>query len=451
MLNLNLFTDAKKESSNNNNTEKTSQNIESKNLASLNLANITFGSATPLEQVKRGEKKKQSEKSRNVYNNHISDAAIKGYLTILKQNIQDRHLLQESQNTVLFIRDTTDLLEGTVKDCGKRILSGLLDMVSQLRLEGISVLLVASSTPALTDTRNIAKDIDFYSQIIDGNLPNLSSQESQDSSIAADGTLFKSSLDLMQDEFDKIELLPPSKIYGLLGSGKERSLNLKGHQEQSSLLKYLGAQERAMKLRIGEINCKFVHIKCLERGISLNFSLNSLIAEKNDLKGSRKTLKQNFSSPAELYAVELMTRKVWDNGMADKLIDLAVSSKLDAFPNLALERGDFEVALKIIYETDISRCQSLISDEKEITPAQDTFGGGGGNAKTASSSTLPNENQDESVKGTTNPKASFASSSARDEESVYKELKRKGVTLNKHEKRILSTVVDSGNSFQITN
>ena len=388
-----------------------------------------------------------------------------------------RHQNGDIGKAVLIVRDVTDLLEFARNGSGKRLFYGLMDLVSHLRSLKIPSLLIGSCTPSLMDQKNLQKDVDFYTQIIDGNLPNFSSKA--ELTMAADGTLFQTSLDSFEDLFDKVQLLPPAKtFYSLraLKGKKETARSFKNHHEQQFLLfQYLSQQDRDMRLRIAEINTKMILDACISRGISLNFSLWNLMCEKKAARGEevgtealtlndiisvsshKESLKRQAQSPVEVYALEMLTKNIWNFGAVDRLLKLALGSRLDsieiASPSPSndthvFELDDFETALKIMYETDLSRCPSVLHADKDVSPAE----GDGGVEKLlddlppAANTVSLNSSQTSVPKPKTvfthNKNDDAASTTRSDDDSISAELKRTGVKLNKHEKRILSTVVN---------
>lgn len=456
-------------------TTKDGDDVPVTSKTTFHLANMTLASDndTTLKSPSINLKHVGSSlKSQTIYDRVLSDIEINEYLHYLKKNITEKHANGNIEKAVLIVKDVTDLMESTKSSSGKKLFYGLVDLVSHLRFLKIPSLLVASCTPSLMDKKNLQKDVDFYTQIIDGNLPNFSSKGNM--TMAADGTLFQTCLDSFEDLFDKVQLLPPAKTFNSLRplKGKNECARfLKSHYEHQYLLfQYLSQQERDMKLRVAEINSKLILDACISRGISLKFSLWNLFCEKrmavedsdtgksvlsaNDILSvlsHKESLRRQAQSPVEAYALEMLTKNIWNFGTVDRLLKLALGSRLDSIElstasssndTHALDLDDFEAALKIMYETDLSRCPSVLHDaDKDLSSAD----GDGGVEKIVDD--LPKSSISPApFNSSPKPKNAFTNddtaSSSRPVDNNSVDPRRFGMKLTKHEKRILSTVVN---------
>ena len=426
-------------------TEPANMALKSILETSFHLQNFTV-SATQKKEL--AIETQRSLKSQTAYDRVLSDQEINSYLSYLKQEFIKEH--NEEEKLILIVRDVTELIEYTKIDSGKKLFFGFMDLVSQLRLAKIPSVLIASCTPSLMEPKNIKKDIDFYTQIIDGNLPNFSSKGNL--TMAADGSLFQTCLDSFEDHFDKVQLLPPAKTFHSLRCYKDRNSGVKSFKKNEHkllLFQYLSEQEKDMKLRIAEINIKMILETCLARGITLKFPIWDLVTDQKAATVSNLYTHSSYKhglkrsqSAIESYALELLTREIWNYGIVDKLVKLALGSQLDSsdFKNDtqidSIELDNFEVALKIMYETDITRCPSVL--QHEVSPAE----GEGGTEKLIEESQPSPSNQASVLKPNTVFNTTDSTTNRSDDDTIASEMRRLGIKLSKHEKRILSTVVN---------
>ncbi|KAJ3346787.1 hypothetical protein HDU91_006957, partial [Kappamyces sp. JEL0680] len=366
----------------------------------------------------------------------LSSQDIQAYLATTMRRIQQELSNGDTKRGIILLRDTHDLLEGTSGATGRKLLCGILDMVQQLsQRPGIHVSLVAACSPRLTDEKNLRKDSDFYSQLIDGNLPNLSSGDESELSIAADGTLFNSALDNMTHLFDKVEILPPSNSFHSLllnadshasgaGTGLGRTKGKPAPKMHQRLGSYLHSMENDMKLRVAEINCEFIRTTCADRGILIDFPMRELL---------HSPLHKDTPVLSNKSPLSWMTLRILSDSKVEKLLSLALGVRFERHgPSTPhrLEPADLTTAMKLLFESDISRCVSDATASKEIYP--DSEG-----------SVMIEQGQSIDTNTTaTRQKEKLVPDVQEDVDKIATDLKRRGLKLNAHEKRVLSTVVN---------
>ncbi|KAI8930029.1 hypothetical protein BC831DRAFT_440994 [Entophlyctis helioformis] len=172
------------------------------------------------DNVSASARKPKTEETH--YDTRLTDSQIRSVLGSLRNSILSRLDTASAdaagdttgqRKLVLFVRDATDMLETDSVD-GRKIIVGLMDLVRMLRQDyRVPVLLVAGCSPSLANTGNLEKDASFYATLFDGSGTLVNTNDGYaHQNIWVDGKLFETPLDSLTDEFEKIDLLPPSPV-----------------------------------------------------------------------------------------------------------------------------------------------------------------------------------------------------------------------------------------------
>jgi hypothetical protein len=371
--------------------------------------------------------KKEGRVEVTAYDAKLSDQQISRFLDMLYNHIVSK-VEKEAQRIIIYLKDVNDMVEGQNNDTGRKLIIGFTQLIQRLRSEKLSCVFMAGSSPSITDQKNITKDLEFYTQIIDGSAFTETDLRVK-KNMAMDGTIFDTPLDDAKDQFEKVEILPPSVVYLSLQQSKSTSINRKEViASQQKLRQYLSELEGDLRTRVGQVNCASIIDICEQKGIALDKGLLDV------MKAGIKIMKGRKQNQSLIDVISTLTSHVWPLKKLERLVILAAGCQRELTNSTATDIGPKALieALGIIYETDLSRFASMTDVEREnrVSPAE--IGG-----ETA-----------ESKKAEAEP--GFASAQTKQEpiistpESLASDLKRRGIKLNSHEKRILSTVVDPG-------
>jgi hypothetical protein len=359
------------------------------------------------------------------YDTKLTNEDIFAFLDSLYESIR---MKAQGGNERFFIllKDINDMLEGSNDQAGERLMIGLTQLSSKLRIEQVSCVLVVGSSPSITDIKNVSKDLDFYTQIIEGSVFTETEQRQQ-RNMAMDGTIFDTPLDSAFDRFEKIELLPPSAVYLSLQkiASKSKPSRKDFISNQQKLRQYLLQLETDLEIRLGQVNCASLIDICDEKGIRIDDALLEVMKAGIRIGKGRKV------DSGLIETISSLTKRVWSMPKLERLVMLATGCQKEQPGAQTADIGPKALveALGIIYETDISRFSTMAPHEREnrVSPAE--VGGVVDDPKSKE------KEKEETIK----VEHSFT------HESVTAELKRRGIKLNTYEKRILSTVVNPCN------
>jgi hypothetical protein len=400
------------------NSEK--EGLDPKNYS---ISHISISNAA-LESAERKEEREEV----TTYDVKLTDQQICNFLDMLHQYIHAK-MEKETERIIVYLKDINDMVDGRNNDTGRKIIIGLTQLIQKLRLEKISCVLMAGSSPSITDEKNVSKDLEFYTQIIDGSAFTETELRVK-KNMAMDGTIFDTPLDDAKEQFEKIEILPPSVVYLSLQQSKILTTSRKEViASQQKLRQYLSELESDLHTRIGQVNCASIIDICDQKGITLDKGLLDV------MKAGIKIMRGRKQNQSLIDVISTLTKHIWPLQKLERLVVLAAGCQRELTNSTTTDIGPKALieGLGIIYETDLTRFASMTEVEREnrVSPAE--VGG------EATDATKPTEPEPELVSG--QPKLDPIASTP---ESVASDLKRRGIKLNSHEKRILSTVVDPG-------
>ncbi|KAJ3315658.1 hypothetical protein HDV04_002072 [Boothiomyces sp. JEL0838] len=343
---------------------------------------------------------------KNVYHTELSDEKINSFLEALKLKLKASKTAE-----YILVKDLTDMVEVESNNSGKKFIGGLIEMVRQLQESNHPVLLIAASSPSLLDSKNLIKDKEYFAQLMDGTV-SVSGDGYSELNMATDGTLFQTVLDSMLDQFEKVELLPPSHIFlSLQGTKLTNKKDIELQKDQFN--RYISRLSKDMEDRIAEINIET---------IARVFKKYNIKFTKNEYSMSKEIEGMKVKDFRELID-NFLTSEILPTTKIERLVILAIGERMNAYPNespIKITPKEVFSAINILSETDISRFSrmSLAEREKRAFPVID--------AKLDKEPTNKPVELEKSV----------------EEEGLQEELKKNGVKLNKYEKRIISTVVE---------
>jgi hypothetical protein len=395
------------------------------------------------------------------------DYVLQHIFNLIRQNCKPTESVPNPKVIILF-KDITDTLEGA-KDNGRRVLAGLLDMVQTLRRSlKIPSLLIAAATPSLLETSSVKKELnpDFFKSIYSKKVYKTNSMNA--SYLASDGTLFKTCLDNMKKDFEKIKLPPPSPSVQGASSSNPKTTDQSATATESSKVdldilydKWLESMQISLQKRFRELNWLAIERVCK----ALNVSIRGLdVSNISHVVDTNSALVDRHAIPASLEPLlSSLEDGIWPQDRVRNLVTLAIGYRITLMQNrvatgkLELTARHFEEAFKL-EKSSIS--DGLIKDGEGMqgkTPRDDDDEGSlstgtvvpadlqatgteGGAQQEKKTETAPATNT------TTSPK-SAASAEAQKEsdiEALKKHLTKSGFKLSTYEKKVLSTVVSPG-------
>ena len=331
----------------------------------------------------------------------IDDSQPELYLSHLYNEVK-----QTDRKLVIYLNDVTDIVQGSNRNTGKRLLIGLTQVVKQLK----NVLLVVGSCPSIVEPKNLNQDINFYTQILDGNFYVYGPNGTRNY-MAMNGTIFSTCLDNLS-EFQKIPVLPPSFVYMMLQKNLDPTKSKVYENEtelfQSNFSSYLMQMEVDMKLRIFELNQQSILQICKELNLKINDNLFASL--------HRKLFEFNRKPASAI--IEILKTKVWTLNEIRQLVYLSAAS----CENDILTIDNITEGLTVIYETDFSRYATMSADEiderMELIPEPIT----------KSANTKQSDQKEPKHKSRT--------------EALEQALKKRNVKLNQYEKKLLPSIVN---------
>ncbi|TPX58851.1 hypothetical protein PhCBS80983_g02828 [Powellomyces hirtus] len=367
----------------------------------------------------------------SLYDEHISEPQLRDFSTSLLTFIAGRCAslssspftnLQSPRRIVLYLKDTTDILD-SAGESGRKLVICLLRIVEKLRHKaGIPIVLMTGCSPSLLLPGNLsrARDLEFFEELFSGKAETMDS--SLQNRIWSDGKLFATPLDKMVNTFDKVELIPPAAY--LLAPKAPKDSDFERQRD------WLKLMEQDMAVRIADMNLRRVELSCLNKNIAVD-NLDRVMA----LSALKHT-----SDKAILHQLE---EELWDTHRIERLVHMAIGLQLQASckqksrgpPQLAgpmfqPKPEDFAEAIKIFNNSRRPAPMSNIWPESGARPSDgkdgdDAFG----------ANTVGTENVASAHSTTSHDQTAQA-------ETVLQQFKREGVQLNTYEKKLLSTVVN---------
>lgn len=367
----------------------------------------------------------------NSSNTHYSQPMSKGQILSFISHLRDEIISIHSQKTqpdiqktILYLQDLTDIMS-VPQSTGRQIIIGIMHLISILRdKHNISVILVAGSSPALTELANVEKDYYFHLSLLEG-VQNqtfatmASDQQFESFNMLSDGTVFKTNVDRLPD-FEKIEVLPPSPYFKSLQRAKSSPKEC-----TDVYLSYLDQMALDLKTRVRRINWQNAK-RLIERKGAVITGMDSVNAPKIML--------ESLGLPEDhLILLESLESQIWSRSKIDRLVLFALDAGHAITPSIFID------ALAKIYETDVTRLRNVdLDDSFRVVPAVD---GDSPDASGGSEVSNPVPLKEAAPSETIENALSH-------EESLNRILKKKE-KLNPYEKKLLSTVINPSNSHLI--
>ncbi|KAJ3215104.1 hypothetical protein HDU67_000808 [Dinochytrium kinnereticum] len=382
---------------------------------------------------------------------------------------------------IVFFKDTTDAIESS--SSGRRVIMTLMKALQRIREEhSIPVILVAGCSPGLLPLPSAKVDTtpDFYRRLFADKVVTVDKGEgSRMMLLAYEGVLYKTCLDSMKSQFEKVEIPPPTPQLLSTVSSESGDAALKEAYD-----KWLHSMRDSLNLRFRELNwrsiCKVCHDRnVVIRGLDLEDILNPLEVDRTRM-------------PEKLPALlESLQKRIFTTEEVVRLVSLALGYRFDLLKHTAntsissqIGLGDpplvdisalhLEMALRL-YDDDSTRklgepYTSLLKDEfgNAIGTADSKSGKGGGDdgsggmteseappidGSTTSTQTINTSTSSSPTTSTTSTTSSSASStstpiSKSPEEALAKlkkEFQKLGHKLSTYESKLLSAVVSPAN------
>jgi hypothetical protein len=363
------------------------------------------------------------------YSTALSKAQISSFALHLQDEILDRHKLDPSRKFILYLRDLTDIMN-VPGQCGRQLILALTHVITELRIaRKVPIILVAGSSPALTDEANLEKDYYFYMQFFDNSktvVSNPSNEHIDAINLISDGTIFNTCVDRLP-QFEKVSVFPPSSVFNLLSRLPGKS------KDKGDYLKFLDQMSLDLKTRLRQINCSnMLTLLKLENVQTTGLETVSLPEVKLHLLG----MPEDYET-----LVAFLETGVWTESKVKRLvlyaIDAAKSRLTDSMSSVTVSQLDFIEALAKVYEADVARLSTL--DHQELSravPAVDGDDNAGGAGLATSSGAAADKIESATKNGTI-----IVEKEMTHEESIGHQLKKK-VKLNQYEKKLLSTIVN---------
>ncbi|KAJ3016449.1 hypothetical protein HKX48_004024 [Thoreauomyces humboldtii] len=342
--------------------------------------------------------------------------------------------LQSPRKLVIFLQDTTDVLE-VAGDTGRKFTQALLHAVDLLRAGGIPVVLVAGCSPTLTVAGNVtrARDTDFLFNLLAH--PGHRSIYPDDEQLNLhDRHLFATPLDNMTTRFDKIMLGPPGVPF-------------EDETSPSQLREWLVRLGQDTNVRLADLNTRRIVALSAEKGITVSNIENVIKAESQ-----AAAVPGTFRS---IFHVSRLEHELWPTHRLDRLISTAVGLMLEeamvsgsnhaSTGPVTIDSRHLADAVRIVTEGDRRRIEvedrtnAPDFEENELEVLLDE---GLSNVRRL---TEPEAGDSVRVKHR-QPNAGATATSVPPSKAAYltasQQMARDGVKLSTYEKRLITTVVD---------
>lgn len=354
---------------------------------------------------------------------HYSTIIPANALQVLMTRIKEFILSRPDKPAIIQLQDLSDMMEGS-NVTGRRIVLGLNAMVASLRKDhGVSCVLAMHSYPPLLDPENLDLTLNFYDDLFEGNIAVKDNYDSEsDSSMWADGTFFKTTLDAAKSlPLEKIEIAPPAPTLVI----KQDSFD--GVRMQDDFNDYLHQLDKETLLSVRELNLKSLEMVCKDKGVSLSPLTTMALISRPTEADTQDVLKPIPE------ATFLLDDSVWTLEELDRLVSLAAAKAMEENSikrNIEVKTEHLDQALELIRSTDHSR---LVIGSTSVSPRSSLLDD--------SSMPLSPEIPNKASSGKTFEKKAPESKQP-DPCSVTAFLKKNNVQLNAHEKKLIGTVID---------
>ncbi|KAJ3039062.1 hypothetical protein HK097_002950, partial [Rhizophlyctis rosea] len=233
--------------------------------------------------------------------------------------------LRRDRRLVIFLKDTTDILEMRT-DGAKKLILRLLEVVGDARgLHKLPITLIAGCTPSLLNTENLGKGTDFYRNLFDGAVVVNDARSGVVQDLWESGRVFRTVLDGLGEDFEKVEMVPPAtslivdKRKTVDGSAATTQGDLEG--QKARFEEWLRVMEEDEKDRVIDVNWGNVEACCHGRGIQIRgIDRLALVRDATD---------RNVVPDGLVPLIEGMMNRVWSLRKVERLVSLALGVRLE--------------------------------------------------------------------------------------------------------------------------
>ncbi|KAJ3288295.1 hypothetical protein HK104_008244 [Borealophlyctis nickersoniae] len=371
--------------------------------------------------------------------------------------------LRRSRRMIVFVKDITDILEvGT--EGGKRTILGLLDVINEARIKHrLPIALVAGCSPSLLNPENVGRSMDFYRQMFDGAVT-FHTDRNPVSDLWEAGRLFRTILDDMTNDFEKIEMLPPAPALVLRNESAGDVDPAKTEAVYRNFGLWLESMQKDEKARLRDVNRSSIEAACVERGI--------VVRGLDAATMTREAVDRNLAPDSLQPLLDQMETEIWSRQRVDRLISFALGCRLDvpagagAATTQTEEAGSLDLTVRhfadgmaVMEDNEAYRTIQIGNIGNKIVPADggggtdESSGGDGVNAEANgvqsaegdAESSLPDQQTQQQIHLEHQRLHPLQRPTLQDQEdgnSPAVLLKQMGYRPNAHEKKLLSTVVN---------
>ena len=350
-----------------------------------------------------------------IYSEVIATERILGFLSNLYNQILGRHQNDPEKKLIIFVKDVNDIMRVPLAS-GKFLLMAMMDLIRALREQNVKVVMIFASSPALSDTANVTKDYFFYLHLLEGerSLVTNTGRIVDSVDLISDGTIFKTHFDNLS-RFEKIDVLPPSPLFNAL-------LRIEKKANNNNFSTYLDQMQTDLGVRLRQINWESIQSNIKKYGAKTE-GLSSMSEIDYDI--GTEGLPEDY-----LTLISTLETGIWNHRKVERTalftysnMQKRVMAKDSESNNFVLSR-DFVDALGTIYESDLSRLDSMETIDVPVVPAVGDDEGGSHIGQI--------EQGDEEG----------AEQEITHEESISNLLRKNKVKPNQYEKKLISTVIN---------
>ncbi|KAL5033033.1 hypothetical protein BDV3_000057 [Batrachochytrium dendrobatidis] len=409
------------------------------------------------------------------YDIGLRNVQIQSFLGSMRDSIIQRFKtysadpLCKHRKLVIFLKDTTDMLESGGVD-GRKVLLGLMDLVLSLRRDhNIPVLFVSGCSPALAHTPNVEKNASFYTSLFEGSATLMNKgSDNIHSNIWKIGKLYETPLDHTGNQFEKVEILPPCPMSTRIEVENQKSAWVTGrstfstpnpqkatsfifneHQPSATdkellqglehIASHVDALQDSLYSRLRSINWRNIIFVCAQKNIIIGGLDSAKMADLDD-----PMLKHQITPQILQKILSILDSHVWPMARIEKLVSLSIGRQIES----QFGRGEsvqhrvklpvihiFE-ALQMMQQSDIVR--SSRDNTTDLTKA-------GSQSKGSFKFGVSSKSTDENSENDNSTSSASPKQEQSDSAQLHEFLKREGHRINSYEKKILSTVVNPVN------
>ncbi|KND00306.1 uncharacterized protein SPPG_04631 [Spizellomyces punctatus DAOM BR117] len=221
--------------------------------------------------------------------------------------------LRYPRRLIIYVKDMTDILE-VGGESGKRVVLSLLDVVARVR-HNIPVVLIGGCSPTLLHPGNLDRTVEFYEDLFEGSVRASGRLSPEQERIWTEGTLFRTPLDRMTKDFEKVEMLPPAPY--LLSDSENTATTA----DKEKLGIWLETMQKDLRRRIKEVNWQRVEAICGQRGVTIRgLDVSAVTTEDAD---------RNVVPPSLQGGLHLLEQSIWPRHRVERLVSLAMGFRLE--------------------------------------------------------------------------------------------------------------------------